>query len=137
MTPCVGHCQQVHPYWRNDDLLKGMNELGIHVTAYSPLGSEVKDQPSLLQDETLKKVRSTECISLFHIFSLKRVKAANGLAAAVHMELQSCRTEPVPAHGSHSCSSSTATSTEFAILCRCRSQRRTTSTQLSSPWRGV
>jgi diketogulonate reductase-like aldo/keto reductase len=33
-----------------------MKELGIHVTAYSPLGSEVKDQPSLLQDETLKKV---------------------------------------------------------------------------------
>lgn len=47
----------MHPYWRNDDLLKGMKELGIHVTAYSPLGSEVKDQPSLLQDETLKKVQ--------------------------------------------------------------------------------
>ena len=52
---------QVHPYWRNDDLLKGMNELGIHVTAYSPLGSEVEDQPSLLQDETLKKVVFTCC----------------------------------------------------------------------------
>jgi diketogulonate reductase-like aldo/keto reductase len=56
--------QQVHPYWRNDDLLKGMKELGIHVTAYSPLGSEVKDQPSLLQDETLKKVRSQDASRL-------------------------------------------------------------------------
>ena len=47
----------MHPYFRNDDLLKGMKELGIHVTAYSPLGSQPKEgQPSLLQDETLKKV---------------------------------------------------------------------------------
>lgn len=52
---------QVHPYWRNDELLKGMKDLGIHVTAYSPLGSEVKDQPSLLQDETLKKVENLYC----------------------------------------------------------------------------
>ena len=60
-------CQQVHPYWRNDDLLKGMKELGIHVTAYSPLGSEVKDQPSLLQDETLKKVRSRACTPVLYM----------------------------------------------------------------------
>jgi diketogulonate reductase-like aldo/keto reductase len=58
---------QVHPYWRNDDLLKGMNELGIHVTAYSPLGSEVKDQPSLLQDETVKKVTfHTGSVAILH-----------------------------------------------------------------------
>jgi alcohol dehydrogenase (NADP+) len=55
IKPAVNQIE-VHPYWRNDDLLKGMNELGIHVTAYSPLGSEVKDQPSLLQDETVKKI---------------------------------------------------------------------------------
>ena len=136
----------MHPYWRNDDLLKGMNELGIHVTAYSPLGSEVKDQPSLLQDETLKKARSMERIFLLHMSSLKHVKVANGLAH-VHLCVEavivgrsviwSCRTAHMPAHGGHPCSSSTATSTESAILLRCRSQRRTTSTQLSLPWRGV
>lgn len=74
-------CAQVHPYWRNDDLLKGMKELGIHVTAYSPLGSEVKDQPSLLQDETLKKVRSWEFTPL--LISLTAfAKAADSLACA-------------------------------------------------------
>jgi diketogulonate reductase-like aldo/keto reductase len=30
---------ELHPQWRQDGLLKDCAELGVHVTAYSPLGS--------------------------------------------------------------------------------------------------
>jgi diketogulonate reductase-like aldo/keto reductase len=56
IKPAVNQVE-VHPYWRNQELIDNMAAQGIHVTAYSPLGSEVPEgQPSPLHDETIKKV---------------------------------------------------------------------------------
>jgi diketogulonate reductase-like aldo/keto reductase len=62
-SSCYTHAPQVeaHPYWRNTPLLDWAASKGIHVTAYSPLGSPDSatmmqrgpDTPSLLQDTTV------------------------------------------------------------------------------------
>ncbi|KAI8475774.1 MAG: low CO2-induced aldose reductase [Monoraphidium minutum] len=52
---------EAHPYWRNDALISWASSRGIHVTAYSPLGSpdsaammkRAADAPSLMKDPTL------------------------------------------------------------------------------------
>ena len=54
---------EVHPYHRNDALLAWCRQRGIHVTAYSPLGSPdsesilPRSKPlRLLEDPTLKEI---------------------------------------------------------------------------------
>lgn len=48
---------EAHPYWRNDALIAFAHGHGVHVTAYSPLGSAQKDDaPSLMQDEKVKEI---------------------------------------------------------------------------------
>ena len=53
---------ECHPYFRNDKLLEWCKSHGIHVTAYSPLGSPdsaslfKRAAPLLLQDPTLRDI---------------------------------------------------------------------------------
>lgn len=51
---------EVHPYLQNDKLVEFCQNNGIHVMAYSSLGSsdvtETKDIPFLLEDERIKKI---------------------------------------------------------------------------------
>ncbi len=61
-TPEVNQVE-LHPYLQQDDLLEYCKENGIHVTAYSPLGStdrpdalKADDEPSLLENETIRKI---------------------------------------------------------------------------------
>ena len=55
---------EVHPYWRQDALLSYCGEKGIHVTAYSPLGSPDSSSmfqrtgPKLMDDPTLGAIAS-------------------------------------------------------------------------------
>ncbi|UPQ98615.1 NADP-dependent oxidoreductase [Chloropicon primus] len=55
---------EVHPYWRQDSLLTYCQEKGIHVTAYSPLGSPdsstmfQRKGPKLMDDPVLASVAS-------------------------------------------------------------------------------
>ena len=52
----------MHPYHRNDELIAFCKEHGIHVTAYSPLGSPdsatmfKRRLPSLIDDVTVQEV---------------------------------------------------------------------------------
>ena len=62
IPPAVNQVE-VHPYWRSDRLIAWCRERGIHVTAYSPLGSpdsesflRRKPGPRLLEDPTVKEV---------------------------------------------------------------------------------
>ncbi|WOL04837.1 aldose reductase [Canna indica] len=49
-------CQiEMHPGWRNDKMLEACKKNGIHVTAYSPLGSSEGDR-DLIHDPTVMKV---------------------------------------------------------------------------------
>ena len=62
--PPVGPAPQVeaHPYHRNDALLAWCRERGVHLTAYSPLGSPdsasvfKRDAPVLLEDRELRSI---------------------------------------------------------------------------------
>ena len=53
---------EVHPYWRQDGLLKYCQDKGIHMTAYSPLGSPdssamfQRTGPKLMDDPTLTAI---------------------------------------------------------------------------------
>lgn len=48
---------EIHPYWRNDELIHYAKEEGITVTAYSPMGSEPPDgNKTPMDDATIKKV---------------------------------------------------------------------------------
>eukprot|EP01025_Chloroclados_australasicus_P004872 TRINITY_DN1131_c0_g1_i6.p4 TRINITY_DN1131_c0_g1~~TRINITY_DN1131_c0_g1_i6.p4 ORF type:complete len:184 (+),score=22.23 TRINITY_DN1131_c0_g1_i6:437-988(+) len=57
-------CQiECHPYLRNEKLIDFCKSHGIHVTAYSPIGSpdsveifQRQNQPVLMEDETVKKI---------------------------------------------------------------------------------
>lgn len=63
IMPAVNQVE-VHPYWRNDNVIRWCKEKGIHVTAYSPLGSpdsasmfrRPKETPLLLQDPAVLDV---------------------------------------------------------------------------------
>ncbi|KAK9126769.1 hypothetical protein Scep_015615 [Stephania cephalantha] len=47
-------CQmEMHPGWRNDKMLEACKKNGIHVTAYSPLGSGKRD---LIHDERVQRI---------------------------------------------------------------------------------
>ncbi|GAA0166241.1 reductase [Lithospermum erythrorhizon] len=47
-------CQmEMHPGWRNDKMLEACQKNGLHVTAYSPLGSEERD---LIHDPVVERV---------------------------------------------------------------------------------
>ncbi|KAG8377085.1 hypothetical protein BUALT_Bualt09G0131700 [Buddleja alternifolia] len=49
-------CQmEMHPGWRNDKMLEACKNNGIHVTAYSPLGSQ-DDGRDLIHDPTVERV---------------------------------------------------------------------------------
>ncbi|KAI3507318.1 hypothetical protein L1887_22270 [Cichorium endivia] len=49
-------CQmEMHPGWRNDKMLEACKKNGIHVTAYSPLGSQDNGR-DLIHDPTVEKV---------------------------------------------------------------------------------
>ncbi|GLJ37269.1 hypothetical protein SUGI_0756040 [Cryptomeria japonica] len=50
-------CQvEMHPGWRNDKILNTCRKYNIHVTAYSPLGSQGSQTRDLINDETVKMV---------------------------------------------------------------------------------
>jgi diketogulonate reductase-like aldo/keto reductase len=61
ITPAVLQVE-VHPYWRQDGLLKYCQEKGIHMTAFSPLGSPDSSSmfrrtgPKLMDDPTLTSI---------------------------------------------------------------------------------
>ncbi|PSC70237.1 low CO2-induced aldose reductase isoform B [Micractinium conductrix] len=63
IPPAVNQVE-AHPYFRNDQLLEWCKARGIHITAYSPLGSphtapffkRRDDLPELLQDATLRGI---------------------------------------------------------------------------------
>lgn len=47
-------CQmEMHPGWRNDKMLEACKKNGLHVTAYSPLGSQERD---LIHDPVVERV---------------------------------------------------------------------------------
>ncbi|KAJ4704330.1 Aldo/keto reductase [Melia azedarach] len=49
-------CQmEMHPGWRNDKMLEACKKNGIHVTAYSPLGSQGGGR-DLIHDQTIERV---------------------------------------------------------------------------------
>ncbi|XP_051130523.1 aldose reductase isoform X2 [Andrographis paniculata] len=49
-------CQmEMHPGWRNDKMLHFCNKNGVHVTAYSPLGSQEGGR-DLIHDPTVEKI---------------------------------------------------------------------------------
>ncbi|KAB1669773.1 hypothetical protein ES319_1Z011700v1 [Gossypium barbadense] len=49
-------CQmEMHPGWRNDKMLEACKQNGIHVTAYSPLGSQEGGR-DLIHDETVDRI---------------------------------------------------------------------------------
>ncbi|KAI3430220.1 hypothetical protein D9Q98_004818 [Chlorella vulgaris] len=63
VRPAVNQVE-AHPYFRNMELINWCRERGIHVTAYSPLGSphtadffkRREDVPVLMQDSTLREI---------------------------------------------------------------------------------
>ena len=62
IRPAVNQIE-AHPFWRNDRLIEWCAQRGIHVTAYSPLGSPDSESmlrrapgPKLLEDPTVKAV---------------------------------------------------------------------------------
>jgi len=61
-TPSVNQVE-LHPYLQQNELLEYCKKNGIHITAYSPLGStdrpdalKADDEPSLLENETIIKI---------------------------------------------------------------------------------
>ena len=69
VVPAVNQVE-LHPYNPQNDLLDYCREKGIQVTAYSPLGSgdrptsmKAKDEPPLLENETVKAVAAKENVS--------------------------------------------------------------------------
>ncbi|CAM8950074.1 unnamed protein product [Rhodiola kirilowii] len=49
-------CQmEMHPGWRNDKMLEACKKIGIHVTAYSPLGSSERGR-DLIHDPTVARI---------------------------------------------------------------------------------
>ncbi|KAJ3215311.1 hypothetical protein HDU67_000588 [Dinochytrium kinnereticum] len=54
IKPAVNQVE-LHPYLPQDELLEFCNKNGIHVTAYSPLGSG-KEEPNLLKDEVVTDI---------------------------------------------------------------------------------
>jgi len=66
VIPPVVNQVEIHPLWRQDDLIKNMKALGIQVVAYSPLGSPDSSEmlnhtgASLLQNPVVQSV-SAEC----------------------------------------------------------------------------
>ncbi|XP_008799818.1 aldose reductase-like isoform X1 [Phoenix dactylifera] len=55
MFPWAGAQMEMHPGWRNDKMLEACKKNGIHVTAYSPLGSQ-DDGRDLIHDPTVTEV---------------------------------------------------------------------------------
>lgn len=63
---CPGPQVEAHPYWRNQGLIDFAASKGIHVTAYSPLGSpdsaaivkRAGDAPRLMEDPVVAGVAS-------------------------------------------------------------------------------
>ena len=47
---------EVHPYWRSTDLLEYSRSVGIHLSAYSPLGSQVPEHEDLVKDPVVTKI---------------------------------------------------------------------------------
>lgn len=55
---------EAHPYWRNDAILEFCKHHGLHMTAYSPLGSpdsanmmkRAADSPVLMKDPKLAEI---------------------------------------------------------------------------------
>ncbi|ELR68785.1 aldehyde reductase [Fulvivirga imtechensis AK7] len=54
---------ELHPYLQQNNMLEFSRKNNVHVTAYSPLGSadrpdslKVKDEPSLLDDQTIAEI---------------------------------------------------------------------------------
>ncbi len=69
VVPAVNQVE-LHPYNPQNELLDYCREKGIHVTAYSPLGSgdrpdsmKAKDEPPLLENEIVKAMADKEKIS--------------------------------------------------------------------------
>ncbi|MGY5847536.1 aldo/keto reductase [Salegentibacter sp. HM20] len=61
---------ELHPYLQQKDLLDFCKKEGIHLTAYSPLGSgdraeemKAKNEPSLLENETIKEIAENHNVS--------------------------------------------------------------------------
>ena len=46
----------MHPYWRSTDLLEYSRSVGIHLSAYSPLGSQVPEHEDLVKDPVVTKI---------------------------------------------------------------------------------
>ena len=46
----------MHPYWRSTDLLEYSRSVGIHLSAYSPLGSQVPEHEDLVKDPVVSKI---------------------------------------------------------------------------------
>lgn len=61
---------ELHPYLQQEELLETARELGVHVTAYSPLGSpdrpdsmKQSGRPALLEDETIRDIAARLSVS--------------------------------------------------------------------------
>lgn len=61
---------ELHPYLQQKDLLDFCKKEGIHLTAYSPLGSgdraeemKAKNEPTLLENETIKEIAENHNVS--------------------------------------------------------------------------
>ncbi|CAO3674859.1 unnamed protein product [Rhizopus stolonifer] len=63
VVPAVNQIE-LHPYLPQEKLINYCQSKGIHVTAYSPLGSS---QSTLLQDPTLNKIASSHNISVAQV----------------------------------------------------------------------
>jgi diketogulonate reductase-like aldo/keto reductase len=57
IPPAVNQVE-AHPLWRNDALLRACAELGVHVTAFSPLGSSADATAALLGQPSAKPLPS-------------------------------------------------------------------------------
>ena len=69
IVPAINQVE-MHPYNPQNELLNYCHEKGIHVTAYSPLGSsdrptsmKAKDEPPLLENEDVKAIAAKEALS--------------------------------------------------------------------------
>jgi len=50
---------ELHPYLQQQELIEFCQSQGIHVTAYSPLGSQTDDDVNVLEDPVLKEIAKT------------------------------------------------------------------------------
>lgn len=46
----------MHPYWRSTDLLEYSRSVGVHLSAYSPLGSQVPEHEDLVKDPVVTRI---------------------------------------------------------------------------------